>query len=102
METNLSRRGFLTGAAAAGALGAILPDAAPRTQLRHPPFPETQMDQGRRQTAWHGDTEEDPAAGPEYQEAQAATEHAGSGAREKARAPEEENSFLQGKIPPRR
>ena len=90
------------GAAAAGALGAILPDAAPRTQLRHPPFPETQMDQGRRQTAWHGDTEEDPAAGAEYQEAQAATEHAGSGAREKARAPEEENSFLQGKIPPRR
>lgn len=90
------------GAAAAGALGAILPDAAPRTQLRHPPFPETQMDQGRRQTAWHGDTEEDPAAGAEYQEAQAATEHAGSGAREKAKAPEEENSFLQGKIPPRR
>ena len=66
------------------------------------PFPEKQMEQRRRQTDWHGDREEDPAAGPEYQEAQAATEHAGSGAREKARAPEEENSFLQGKIPPRR
>jgi len=90
------------GAAAAGALGALLPETSDGTRRRLPPFPETQMDQGRRQAAWHGDTEEAPVPGAAYREDSASTEHDGAAARGSARKPEEENSFLQGKIPPRR